>query len=98
MASSKRKHILGTCQKTGKVRYNSQSKALREVVRYDDLKRAYYYDYCDGWHTTSIGRSLALKANIVDEDHFKREYAGKRKISVRLQELLSREEKQNEHD
>jgi transcriptional regulator NrdR family protein len=41
------------CKFEGKFCYSSESKSLRAKVRYNDIKRTYYCEHCESWHTTS---------------------------------------------
>lgn len=49
------------CQKAQKYSYQSESKAMKAVVKYNDIQRAYYCSDCDGYHTTSMSQENAEK-------------------------------------
>lgn len=42
------------CNKTNKFCYSSEAKAVKAINKYDDIKRVYYCEDCDNWHSTSI--------------------------------------------
>jgi len=52
------------CKDTGKFCYSSEAKAIRALNRYDDIRRVYYCDSCNSWHTTKMGVGLAKLNNI----------------------------------
>lgn len=56
------------CKATKKYSYSSESKAMRAVCRYEDIERAYYCDYCNGYHTTSQTLEETLKYGGIDEE------------------------------
>ena len=41
------------CKKTHKISFSSEAKAYRSLNKYEDIKRVYYCEFCDGFHLTS---------------------------------------------
>ena len=41
------------CKKTHKMSFSSEAKAYRSLNKYEDIKRVYYCEFCDGFHLTS---------------------------------------------
>ena len=60
------------CKSTGKYCYSSQAKAIRAKNKYEDIRRTYFCNECDSWHTTSMGTGLALKMGIIKKQKRKR--------------------------
>ena len=54
------------CKHNGKYCYESESKALRAVSRYEDIYRHYLCPHCHSWHTTSVGRPEAVMIGLVE--------------------------------
>ena len=50
------------CKETGKVT-RSQAKAERLKISYDDIKRCYYCDHCEGYHITSVDSTKYIENN-----------------------------------
>lgn len=59
-----------TCSVTKKSIYSSEAKALKFVNRYEDIKRAYYCEHCDGYHTTSKTIGQVVSYGVVEADEF----------------------------
>ena len=65
-----------TCYLTGKVRFTDEDTALRALVNAVSARlsskaervesRAYYCQYCDGWHLTSVRDTSAIKTGGVE--------------------------------
>lgn len=58
------------CPVTKKSIYSSEAKALKFVDRYEDIKRAYYCEHCDGYHTTSKTIGQVVSYGVVDKEDF----------------------------
>lgn len=56
------------CKVTGKYCYSSEAKATRAMNKYKDIRRIYFCEHCNNFHTTSIGRSLAIKEGIIEDN------------------------------
>lgn len=41
------------CKKTHKMSFSSEAKAYRSLNKYEDIKRVYYCEFCEGFHLTS---------------------------------------------
>lgn len=41
------------CKKTHKISFSSEAKAYRSLNKYEDIKRVYYCEFCEGFHLTS---------------------------------------------
>lgn len=54
------------CKKTGKYIYSSEAKASRAMNRYSDIRRYYFCDSCEGFHTTKVGIPLAIMSGIIN--------------------------------
>ena len=76
------------CKETGKYCYSSEAKATRALNRYKDIERVYFCSSCEQYHTTSIGRDLAVKKGIIKPKSPKK--CTKRVIKQRLEKLEMR--------
>lgn len=78
------------CKHTGKFCYSSEAKAIRAVNKHYNLRRVYFCEHCDSYHTTKIGVSLALREGIIEKvDHSK--IVSMDEIEIRLNELMRKE-------
>lgn len=81
------------CEKTSKFCYSSEAKATRAVNRYDDIKRCYYCEHCDSFHTTSLSEEKALEEGIIKEkkttNYFSAEHISKE--LNRLKDFISKQ-------
>lgn len=66
MTNKRRNHQAKICKATGKVSFSSEAKATRRMNKYDDIKRVYYCDECDGYHLTSESISETLENGVID--------------------------------
>ena len=41
------------CKETHKMSFSSEAKAYRSLNKYEDIKRVYYCEFCEGFHLTS---------------------------------------------
>lgn len=41
------------CKETHKISFSSEAKAYRSLNKYEDIKRVYYCEFCEGFHLTS---------------------------------------------
>ena len=74
------------CKFEGKFCYSSESKAERAKVRYNDIKRTYYCEHCESWHTTSQAwKGVPKKTVLPTQDEIKN----------RLKVLMAKVEKEN---
>lgn len=79
------------CKENGKYKYSSEAKAIRAVNRYDQIKRAYFCKYCEGFHTTSETLKATLENGEVtceEENELLRKYNNK--IVDQIDELYKR--------
>lgn len=49
------------CKKTHKMSFSSEAKAYRSLNKYDDIKRVYYCEFCDGFHLSSQSLEKVLQ-------------------------------------
>lgn len=82
------------CKETGKYCYSSEAKATRALNRYEDIERVYFCSGCEQYHTTSIGRGLAIKQGILKQKAPKK--CNERVIAKRLEKLQERLDKLSE--
>lgn len=54
------------CKETGKYCYSSEAKATRAMNRYEDIRRVYFCNSCNNFHTTKIGIGLAIEKGIIE--------------------------------
>lgn len=54
------------CKETGKYCYSSEAKATRAMNKYDDIRRSYFCESCENFHTTKIGFGLAIEKGIIE--------------------------------
>lgn len=83
------------CKHTGKFCYSSEAKAVRAVNKHYNLRRVYYCEHCESYHTTKIGVSLALREGIIEEADV-RKTVSPEDIQKRMEKLIEREEKRND--
>lgn len=55
------------CKETKKYRYSSEAKANRAMNKYKDIRRVYYCNSCDGFHTTSMGIGLSIEHGVIEK-------------------------------
>jgi hypothetical protein len=74
------------CPTADKYSYSSEAKATRALTRYDEIKRIYFCEHCEGYHSTSMDEEtsesfgyLEQKPEITSED-----------VEKRLQALLNK--------
>lgn len=77
------------CTETGKYCYSSEAKATRAMTRYSEIKRVYFCNHCEMWHTTKLSKKLAIERGIVKKDKQVKE--PHRKVKRRLKTLLKQE-------
>jgi hypothetical protein len=53
------------CKETGKLSFCSEAKAIRSVIKYDEIKRTYFCNFCSGFHLTSESEKLTLERGIL---------------------------------
>lgn len=75
-----------SCTQTGKYSYSSEAKALRAVNGYESIKRYYYCEYCNGWHTTKMNENIAVSNGVKDKPKRNRKVSNN-KIQKRLNKL-----------
>ena len=75
------------CHTTNKHCYTSEAKALRDINKFDRLRRAYFCNDCEHWHTTKIGTNLAIEHNIIEPITKKKKITDNR-LQKRLDFLL----------
>ena len=63
-----KKEVMKKCPVTKKSIYSSEAKALKFVDRYEDIKRAYYCEHCDGYHTTSKTIGQVVSYGVVEKE------------------------------
>lgn len=61
------------CEETGKYKYSSQAKANRAKNRYEDIKRVYFCESCESFHTTKVPLETAIREGFIERKE-KREY------------------------
>ena len=56
------------CPATKKCIYSSEAKAMKFVNRYEDIKRVYYCEHCDGYHTTSKTLGQVISYGVLSKE------------------------------
>lgn len=82
------------CKHTGKFCYSSEAKAIRAVNKHYNLRRVYFCEHCDSYHTTKIGVGLALREGIIEKVDV-RNTISLEEIQERMDKLIKRESGSN---
>lgn len=79
------------CKTTKKFIYTSEAQARRAVNKYDEIRRYYKCENCEGYHTTSDGVARAIKKGFLTQEQVDAKKGYKhltpKQIEERLKEL-----------
>ena len=78
------------CNQTGKLKYSSQAKAERALRQNHVLRRVYFCDFCESFHTTKVGKTLALELGLIEPIKKKKERRKAKEIKNRLKQLTEK--------
>lgn len=85
------------CKATSKLSFASESKAIRAVNKYDEIKRAYFCNSCSGFHLTSLNEYEMIERDILsceEENKLLRSYNNRLVDEVTsLKKILKNERK-----
>ena len=85
------------CKKTHKISFSSEAKAYRSLNKYEDIKRVYYCEFCEGFHLTSQSLEQRLEygeLSLEEENKLLREKINKLEDligSVKRVEIVSKD-------
>ena len=82
------------CKKTHKMSFSSEAKAYRSLNKYEDIKRVYYCEFCDGFHLTSetIEQTLEFgELSIEEENKLLREKINKITENINRVEIINKD-------
>lgn len=82
------------CKKTHKMSFSSEAKAYRSLNKYEDIKRVYYCEFCDGFHLTSetIEQTLEYgELSLEEENKLLREKINKITTEINRVEIINKD-------
>lgn len=82
------------CKKTHKMSFSSEAKAYRSLNKYEDIKRVYYCEFCDGFHLTSetIEQTLEFgELSLEEENKLLREKINKITTEINRVEIINKD-------
>lgn len=63
-----KRNTLLRCEQTGKISFLSEAAAQRRVNKYEDIKRVYYCEHCEGYHLSSRTVNQMLSYDVLGEE------------------------------
>lgn len=82
------------CKKTHKISFSSEAKAYRSLNKYEDIKRVYYCEFCDGFHLSSQTVEQVLEygeLSIEEENKLLREKINKITEKINRVEIINKD-------
>lgn len=82
------------CKETHKISFSSEAKAYRSLNKYEDIKRVYYCEFCDGFHLTSKSLEETLEfceLSLEEENKLLREKINKITENINRVEIINKD-------
>ena len=82
------------CKKTHKMSFSSEAKAYRSLNKYEDIKRVYYCEFCEGFHLTSQSLEQRLEygeLSLEEENKLLREKINKITENINRVEIINKD-------